>query len=217
MHKLTYTSSLILTPISTSPRAVTSLLRQLPSLTVPASLLPATVLHSSLPTLVTSATPLILRQYLHVDPLTTPASYSLVTFLASAGELFLKLPLETVLRRGQVHLLRSQHSRAYSAAQYSSFRGSFKVATPELETIVEPGPYKGVLATMWHISSEEGIRDSGSKSVASTPARGGAQAQKRQKKGQGVAGLIRGWRVGMWGLVGVWGASALGSAGRTEF
>lgn len=29
------------------------------------------------------------------------------------------------------------------------------------------------------------------------------------KKGQGVAGLWRGWRVGMWGLIGVWGAAAL--------
>lgn len=70
---------------------------------------------------------------------------------------------------------------------------------------------------MWYVAYEEGIRDSGTKSVTSTPAKASVQAQKREKKGQGVTGLWRGWRVGMWGLVGVWGASALGSGGRTEF
>lgn len=33
---------------------------------------------------------------------------------------------------------------------------------------------------------------------------------RRPRKGQGVEGLYRGWRVGMWGLVGVWGASYIG-------
>lgn len=193
------------------------ILRQLPSFTIPSSLLPATLLHSSLPTLISSSTPLILRQYLHIDPLTTPTTYSLATFLVSAGELFLKLPLETVLRRGQVHVLRAQQARAYSVAQHNSFRGNAKVATPDLDTVVEPGPYKGVFGTMWHISSEEGIRESPLRSVTSTPVKPSVQAQKRQKKGQGLSGLCRGWRVGMWGLVGVWGASALGSGAKTEF
>lgn len=206
-----------MTPTSNQPRAILPILRQLPSLTVPSSLLPATILHSSLPTLITSSTPLVLRQYLHIDPLTTPATYSLATFLASAGELFLKLPLETVLRRGQIHVLRAQHARAYQSAQLNNFRGNAKVNSPDIDTVVEPGPYKGILGTMWYVASEEGVRDSGRASVASTPARGGAVAARRQKKGQGVAGLWRGWRVGMWGLVGVWGASALGSGGKTEF
>ncbi len=30
-------------------------------------------------------------------------------------------------------------------------------------------------------------------------------------KGQGIQGLWRGWRVGMWGLVGMWGANAFGA------
>ena len=184
-------------------------------MTVPPSLLPATILHSSLPTLLTSSTPLVLRQYLHIDPLITPTSYSLATFLSSAAELFLKLPLETVLRRGQVHVLRSQHARQYSAAQHQSFRGNSKMASPELDTIVQPGPYKGIVGTMWHVVSEEGIREAAPRSVASTPVK--AAPQTKQTKGQGVAGLWRGWRVGMWGLFGVWGASALGSGGRTEF
>jgi len=39
----------------------------------------------------------------------------------------------------------------------------------------------------------------------------GKDSQRR--KGQGVEGLFRGWRVGMWGLVGVWGAATLGGVG----
>ena len=42
----------------------------------------------------------------------------------------------------------------------------------------------------------------------------------RTRKGQGGAGLVRGWRVGFWGLVGVWGGGALGpgdSQGRGQF
>ncbi len=34
---------------------------------------------------------------------------------------------------------------------------------------------------------------------------------EKRKKGQGMQGLWRGWRVGMWGLVGMWGANALGA------
>lgn len=30
---------------------------------------------------------------------------------------------------------------------------------------------------------------------------------RRKRKGQGVEGLYRGWRVGLWGLVGIWGTS----------
>ena len=33
---------------------------------------------------------------------------------------------------------------------------------------------------------------------------------RKARKGQGIEGLYRGWRVGMWGLVGVWGASYIG-------
>lgn len=159
--------------------------------------------------------PLLLRQYLHIDPLTTPATYSLATFLSSTTELFLKLPLETVLRRGQVAVLKSQHAHAHSKQQHSSFRGTARFLTPNLETVVDAGEFRGVFGTVWHVVYEEGVRDSGRASVASTPAKAGTAAVRKEKKGQGVAGLIRGWRVGVWGLVGVWGASALGGGGRT--
>lgn len=160
---------------------------------------------------------MILRQQLHVDPLSTPATYSLATFLTSTTELFLKLPLETVLRRAQISHLKQFHHRAYNAAAYNSFKGKNKPDTPDMDTIVPTGGYKGIFGTVWGIVYEEGIREQPPLSRLSTPARPGliGSVQKREKKGQGVGGLWRGWRVGMWGLVGVWGASALGGGGRT--
>ena len=35
------------------------------------------------------------------------------------------------------------------------------------------------------------------------------EVQKRQQ-GQGIQGLYRGWRMGMWGIAGMWGANVLG-------
>lgn len=90
--------------------------------------------------------------------------------------------------------------------------------TKEIQTVVEVGPYKGLLGTMLHIVNEEGERNGRTeitKGTAGAPAlkagKMGAGAQRR--KGQGLEGLWRGWRVGMWGLVGVWGATTLGGVG----
>ncbi|THV71820.1 hypothetical protein D6D00_07539 [Aureobasidium pullulans] len=206
---------LILTPTTSQPRAILPNLRSLSSLTIPTSLFPITLLHSTLPTLLSTSTPLVLRQYLRIDPLSTPATYSLATFLTSTTELFIKLPLETVLRRAQIAHLKSGHKHAYNKAALNSFRGSKNVSSPDMDTIVPVGPYKGIFGTAWSIVSEEGIREQPPQSRLSTPARPGLVAKNKEKKGQGVGGLWRGWRVGMWGLVGVWGASALGGGGRT--
>jgi fusion and transport protein UGO1 len=95
--------------------------------------------------------------------------------------------------------------------------------TRSFKTIVEPGPYRGVFGTMWFIAREEGVQIIGPGSAKMTPhqeaqeqLRGrmpGFSARTRVRKGQGVHGLWRGWRVGFWGLVGVWGAAAMGGGG----
>lgn len=115
-------------------------------------------------------------------------------------ELVVKLPLETVLRRGQMQI-----------AQLSS-QGW------ETHTIAEVGPYNGLIGTMLHIVNEEGERSGREKLVKGTAGAPALKAGKmgagaQRKKGQGVEGLWRGWRVGMWGLVGVWGAATLGGVG----
>ncbi|PNS21112.1 Mitochondrial fusion and transport protein ugo1 [Sphaceloma murrayae] len=214
---------LIITPTSLPPRATLQNLRSLPSLFVSPSLLPITLLHSILPPLLTTSTPLFLRSQLHIDPVTTPTLYSLSSFLSSTAELFLKLPLETVLRRAQVSTLRTQHTASYHRAVKTSTNGSARASStatryglldPELRTIVSPGPYKGVFGTVYGIVFEEGVRRSGVSSVMSTPVR----KTGKEKKGQGISGLWRGWRVGMWGLCGVWLVSAAnGGNGGGEF
>ena len=86
----------------------------------------------------------------------------------------------------------------------------------EMQTIVEVGPYRGLFGTMHSIIYEEGEKGPAADLVKGT---GGAPALKagnvgqesRRRKGQGFEGLWRGWRVGMWGLVGVWARGGVGS------
>ena len=89
----------------------------------------------------------------------------------------------------------------------------------EVQTVVNVGPYKGLIGTMYSIVNEEGERSSRTSLAkasegppvalkADTPG-----VENRRKKGNGLEGLWRGWRVGMWGLIGVWGAAAVGGVG----
>ena len=142
----------------------------------------------------------------------TPTTYIIATFISQVVELGIRLPIETVLRRGQmdVAITASMRSSTTSATASSS----------QLRTIVEVGPYKGLVGTIYHIVFEEGIRGNPRSAAEVVRGSGGAPAVKTvgsknemQRKGQGVQGLYRGWRVGMWGLVGVWGAASLGKVG----
>jgi len=213
---------LIITPISSSPRSIYPCLSLLPSFSVSPSILAATIMHACVPTVVSSSTPLILRSTLGIDPILTPATYSFSTFLSSTAELFIRLPLETVLRRGQVAALQD-HEAQRLASEYKTppSRGKSPAygldrssSETSFKTIVEPGQYRGVLGTMWFIAREEGITIEGPNAAKAASAKAmGFSRPPRTRKGQGVHGLWRGWRVGVWGLVGIWGAAALGGGG----
>jgi len=116
----------------------------------------------------------------------------------------MRLPLETVLRRGQVAVLQDhENQRMYNTTDDRTFK-----------TIVEPGPFRGVIASMWFIARDEGISVSSPDAARAASAKAmGFERPSRMRKGQGVRGLWRGWRVGVWGLVGIWGAAALGGGG----
>ena len=126
--------------------------------------------------------------------------YSVATFVGQVVELGVKLPIETVLRRGQMDVAQS------------TSKGK------EMQTVVELGPYRGLLGTVRSIVYEEGERSAPAELAKGT---GGAPAtkiskvgqEKKKRKGQGFEGLWRGWRVGMWGLIGVWGAATWGGIG----
>ena len=74
------------------------------------------------------------------------------------------------------------------------------------------------MGTMWNIVWEEGKRGETfevGKGVVPL-----VKKRRSEKKGQGVAGLWRGWRVGMWGLVGLYiskGLAGSGGGGGGEF
>lgn len=214
---------LIVSSISSPPRSIYPCLSLLPSFSVPSSLIPATLLHACVPTLISTSTPLFLRSTFSIDPIITPTTYSFSTFLASTTELFVRLPLETVLRRGQVAVLQEHENQRLSAG-YRTLPSQMKSPVYGMEdtdpsvrnfrTIVEPGPYRGVLGTMWYIAREEGITVIGPSPAKAASAKSmGFSRPSRTSKGQGMHGLWRGWRVGFWGLVGIWSAAALGGGG----
>ncbi|KAF2021358.1 mitochondrial carrier [Aaosphaeria arxii CBS 175.79] len=218
---------LIVTPTSAPPRTIWPSLSLLPTFSIAPGLLPVTLLHSTIPTFISSCTPLVLRSTLAIDPVITPSMYSISTFLSSTVELFVRLPLETVLRRGQVAILDEYENQRLSDTYQNGVTKSpvFGMENEDpsvrsFRTIVEPGPYRGIFGTIWFVVRDEGVTISGpgAAAAAKQPQGAGGRApgfssRTRIRKGQGVNGLWRGWRVGFWGLVGVWGAAAMGAGG----
>ncbi|KAJ5176787.1 uncharacterized protein N7482_002664 [Penicillium canariense] len=211
---------LILTPATHGPRSLIRAIRQLPTpnSTIPSHLIPITVLHSSLPNFITTATPLFLKSYLSIDPLLNPSMWNLFGFISSGLELAVRFPLETVLRRAQIATYTSLSLRQKSSG------GSIRAASidaSDVETIVPtPRTYRGIIGTMWHIVHEEGVSSAPSDAERARLAVGRPTTQQqlsKRQQGQGIPGLYRGWRMGMWGIAGIWGASLLGGvAGGSE-
>ncbi|KAA8647589.1 hypothetical protein EYZ11_004951 [Aspergillus tanneri] len=205
---------LILTPVTHGPRSLLRAIRQIPTpnCTVPPHLVPITILHSSLPNFITTTTPLVLKSYLSLDPVLNPSMWSLFTFLGSGLELAVRFPLETVLRRAQIATFTSPSIRQQCAG---TPRASSLTPPSEVETIVPtPRTYRGIVGTMWGIVYEEG-------SLVPSEAERAQEVLKkplalRKRHGQGIQGLYRGWRIGMWGIAGIWGASLLGNAGNGD-
>jgi len=186
---------LILTPSSHEPRTLLGTLRTLsPAWIIPTHLIPITLFNSSIPTLISSSTPIFLKSYLNLDPAMNPTPWSIATFLGSAIDLSIKFPLETVLRRAQIVTWTSPSS---SPPASSSKRKAIQTIVPV------PQAYRGILPTIWGIMREEGYSESQKDRTAALM----GKAPRRKRKGQGVEGLYRGWRVGLWGLVGVWGTA----------
>jgi len=141
------------------------------------------------------------------------------TFLGSGLEMAIRFPLETVLRRAQIASYTCPSIRQSPATRRVSGLSprDASPSTPadpaaEIETIIPtPKTYRGIIGTIWGIVYEEG--------AAAPPENERAHellkktVSQKKKQGQGIQGLYRGWRIGMWGIVGIWGAGVLGSAG----
>lgn len=215
---------LILTPATHGPRSLLRAIRLLPTpkSTVPPHLVPITVLHSSLPNFIVTTTPFFLKTYLSLDPVLNPSMWSMFTFLGSGLELAIRFPLETVLRRAQIASytspsLRQQITGIPTPRRLSGLSPATSETPPtdtrEFETIVPtPQTYRGIVGTMWGIIYEEGLSAPSPESERANELLQKPVLQKR-RQGQGIRGLYRGWRIGMWGIAGIWGAGVLGSAG----
>lgn len=189
---------LILTPSTDEPRTLLGTLRTLsPAYLIPGHLIPITVLTSTIPTFLSNVTPFVLRSYFGLDPAMNSTSWSMATFASSALDLSVKFPLETVLRRAQIV--------TWTSPPASPPRSVSK--NKAVNTIVPvPQAYRGVLPTLWGIMRDEGYSESQKDKTAALM----GKAPRRKRKGQGIQGLYRGWRVGLWGLVGIWGTGFVG-------
>ncbi|EFR01265.1 hypothetical protein MGYG_04270 [Nannizzia gypsea CBS 118893] len=225
---------LILTPHGHGPRSLLHSIRLLPSPSYMISphLLPITILTSTLPNLISTSAPLFLKSYLSLDPVLNPFSWSLFSLMAQGVELTVRVPLETVLRRAQISTFTSPALRqpgvTYSttAMQSPTSESSSTQAattsnpnTPLPIIVPHPQSYRGIIGTMWNIIYEEGTNptptelDTVEQMLGRTPEVGRQATRRIQKrrKGQGIQGLYRSWRLEMWGIVGVWGSGFLGA------
>ncbi|KAK9466061.1 mitochondrial carrier domain-containing protein [Lipomyces arxii] len=124
-------TKLILTPSDAQPRSVVSSLQCLPAMTCPTNLLLPTALLAAVPKFVSRGGPYIIRTKFQVEPYNSPRLYGMLSLAASTIELFVRLPLETVLRRGQL---------AYVGVS---------------KALVPVGQYDGFFGTLWNIISSE--------------------------------------------------------------
>ncbi|EAQ86341.1 hypothetical protein CHGG_07594 [Chaetomium globosum CBS 148.51] len=223
---------LVITSTGSRARRTLSTLRSLPSYLCPAPLLVPTVLHSLIHPLLTLSTPLVLRTHFMIDRELAPTTFSIAKFCSSTVALLLKLPLETVLRRGQAAVLRSEaYLHALEAPAAPTTKGSKRAAETEteleLETVVPLGTFRGFFGTMYAIVHEEGSHALPPPPSAVAPVQKGKKgktvpppatvAETVYRRGQGLDGLWRGWKVSWWGLVGLWAAGVLGGGGDGQF
>ncbi|KAK4166686.1 mitochondrial carrier domain-containing protein [Cladorrhinum sp. PSN259] len=217
---------LVITSTTRASRRTLSAVRSLPSYFCPSALFFPTILHSLVHPLLTLSTPLVLRTQFMIDKELAPTTFSIAKFCSSSIALLIKLPLETVLRRGQVAVLSSpEYVQALEgAATLAAGKGKKQQPAEEtaLETIVPIGKYNGVFGTMYSIVNEEGSRavPPTAAEIRSKARKGGkvtGVAETVYRRGQGPSGLWRGWKVSWWGLVGLWAAGVLGGGGDGEF
>lgn len=122
---------LILQPITSKPRGLWPTLKSLPTgYTCPQNLLLPTTLYGILDPLFDYGTTIFCKRRLGLDPETNFTTTRMLQFLSSVARIFIALPVETVLRRGQV-----------------------EAGKPD-RTVVATGPYSGLFGTLWMIAKE---------------------------------------------------------------
>lgn len=133
---------LIVTKIQHSERSIRKTISRLNYHTVPISLVIPVTMNSLASQLFKRVTPYLLFVHCGIDSIASPFTYSVLSLISSILELFVKLPIETLLRRAQVNYL-LKDSRISSNA--------LKITEPESRLVVKFAGYSGIFTTLYDI------------------------------------------------------------------
>lgn len=137
---------LIVTHIAGSERSLRNSIKNLKFLTCPVSLILPTVMYSVANSIFKKLTPFVLFVKFGIDSYSYPTLYGTVNLVSSIIELFVKLPLETLLRRAQM---------SYLLKNSDSSSNPLKIH-PSESLVVKFGGYSGVHRTLYDIYTFKG-------------------------------------------------------------
>lgn len=163
---------LMTTTLQTGPRSLRTLLTQLDTWVCPSKLLFPTIVFAGVTSLVRKSSGFVIQVVLGIDRVAMPTLYSMFTFCSSLIEVGVKLPLETIVRRGHMAYLtepeeeqerhnqdKESFSKTAASSSYTSRNNSVSnlvLVTPKLQPsdlIIRPEPYEGVFGTLWSVVS----------------------------------------------------------------
>lgn len=165
---------LMTTTLKTGPRSLRTLLKQQDTWVCPSELMFPTVLFAGVTSAVRKSSGFFIQVVMGVDRVAMPTLYSLLTFCNSLIEIAVKLPLETIVRRGHMAYLTEPEDETKplnedkhnsqsilpaprsSSLRSNSVHSAFIPVTPKLrpaDLIIRPEPYEGVFGTIWSVIS----------------------------------------------------------------
>ncbi|KAH3685477.1 hypothetical protein WICPIJ_003545 [Wickerhamomyces pijperi] len=131
---------LIVTKIGSSERSIRKTISRLNYYTVPISLVVPVTMNTLASQVFKKVTPYLLFVHCGIDAIASPVTYSICSLLSSVMELFVKLPIETILRRAQVHYL-------VKDAEISS--NALKIQDSDSKLVVKFAGYSGIFTTLY--------------------------------------------------------------------
>lgn len=137
---------LIVTSLNGTERSIRNTIKNLKYFTCPVSLIIPTILNSLVNNVFKKLTPYLLFVKFGVDAYGSSFLYSTVNLVSSIMELFVRLPVETLLRRAQVAFLLKKSETSENVLKIEN----------EDQLIVEFGGYSGVFKTLYDIYYSSG-------------------------------------------------------------
>lgn len=144
-------TKMIVTTINKNERSIRNSIYNLKFYTIPISLILPTILNSLSNNFFKKFTPYLLYVKFGIDSISSPALFSTVKLLSSILELFIKLPIETLLRRSQVH---------YLLKNAKSSSNPLKISGQE-KLVVKFDGYNGIWKTLFNVYHNKNSENKG--------------------------------------------------------